>query len=165
MCPFLTWVIMQQRDYVLELIRRAVQFITEAMGLAKNDEVQQAKNQLNRAAIQLVGIDLDSAEELSIASVRMMFVGVQGFDVARCMVLGNLLKERADLEENGNLQQEMYKKARLLLIDAGNASADPLPINMLQALADISDLQELPSKIQQWIMDMEADFGHEAEEG
>lgn len=156
---------MQQRDYVLELIRRAVQFITEAMGLAKNDEVQQAKNQLNRAAIQLVGIDLDSAEELSIASVRMMFVGVQGFDVARCMVLGNLLKERADLEENGNRQQEMYKKARLLLIDAGNASADPLPINMLQALADISDLQELPSKIQQWIVDMEADFGHEAEEG
>ena len=156
---------MHQRDYVLELIRRAVQFMTEAVGLAKNNELQQAKNQLNRAAIQLVGIDLDSAEELSIASVRMIFVGVQGFDVARCMVLGNLLKERADLEEDGNRKNEIYNKARLLLIDAGNASDDPLPINMLQALADISDLDQLPEKIRQWIVDMEADFGQDRKEG
>jgi hypothetical protein len=151
--------IVHQRDYVLELIRQAVQFIAQAVGLAQNNESQQAKQQLNRAAIQLVGIDLDSVEELSVASIRMIFLGVHGFDVARIMVLGNLLKERGDLEEEGQRRIELHRKAKILLIDAAKASEDPLPVHVLRALSEISSPEELPPHVQEWIDDMIEDFG------
>ena len=140
---------MQQRDYILDIIRQMSHFVAQAIGF--RGKKQQAEQQLQRASVQLVGIDLDAAEELSIRSLRMLFLSREGLDVARCMVLGVLLKERAESCEEGNRKQELLTRAKILLLDAANHSDNPLPVEVMLELQQLTKPEERPEHVQEWL--------------
>ena len=148
---------MQQRDYILDIIRQMSHFLAQAIGY-RNEE-QQAVAQLQRASIQLVGIDLDSAEALSIRSLRMIFLSRGGLDVARCMVLAVLLKERSETLEDGQRKVELREKAKILLLDSANASEQPLPIETLLALEELTLPAERPQHVVDWLADLDHPHG------
>ena len=148
---------MQQQDYILDIIRQAVEFIRQAVGKNNTDEREDDMRRLKRTARQLVGIDIEAAESLTLQSLKISLMTRDGLDIAKTMILGGLLKSFSDRLETGPRQTEAREKAKNLLLMAANASNDPLPIELLLALQDICPPDELPEHVVEWLEAMRDD--------
>lgn len=61
-----------ERDFVIRLIRQAVQFVAAALKLRAEDREAEAQEKLNEACRLLVGIDLERAVQLSPESLMAL---------------------------------------------------------------------------------------------
>ena len=117
---------MHQQDYILDLIRQAVEFIRQAVGKKNTDEREDDMRRVKRTSRQLVGIDIETAEALNLQSLKISLMTRDGLDVAKAMILGGLMKSFSDLLEDGTRKKEAQIKAKSYF-QAANASEPIYP--------------------------------------
>ena len=155
---------MIRSDYILDLIRQMGEFIRHALNLRSQDEGVQARHSLERAARQLTGIGLETAANLSLESLLISLQTPGGLDVMRCWMLGTLLGELADLEEDPR-KTELTERARALLLEGCRHALEPPPVEILEKIEDICPEPELRSaKINLWLAMLEAPEAQEKED-
>lgn len=139
---------MIKQDYILDLIRQLSIFLARIAGLVDEERPGVALDALDAAGKQLVGLSPQSAEALSLSSLRMMLSDLDGPDVGRMMVMGVLLARRAAIITDPASARMLRHKARALLVEAGVAAEGELPIEVLREL-DALDGPLLPPVLEE----------------
>ncbi|MBN2851157.1 MAG: hypothetical protein JXQ23_00315 [Clostridia bacterium] len=127
---------MIHEDYIISLIRRAMEFISKALGLAKEGEFLQSEGILKDSFEDITGINADTLISMDIDSMNLML----GDNVAELIVtaeyfkaLGKVYKEKADLD--GFILY--YKKGLYLLLSNYHRKVYEINMNILLFYAQI----------------------------
>ena len=160
---------MIRSDYILDMIHQMGEFIRHALNLRNQDEGIQARHSLERAARQLTGIGLETAARLSMESLLISLQTTEGTDVMRCWMLGTLLAELADLEEEPR-KKELIERARALLLEGCLHALEPPPVEVLERIEGLCpEPRQRPARVNLWLAMLDAPdavgrIGHEIRE-
>jgi hypothetical protein len=147
---------MIRSDYILDLIQQMGEFIRHALNLRSQDEKVKARHSLERAARQLTGVGLDTAASLGLDSLLISLQTIEGLDVMRCWMLGTLLAELSELEEEPRAG-ELLERAKALLLAGCKHAPEPPPIEVLEVLEKICpEPADRTPKINLWLAMLEA---------
>lgn len=118
---------MIRQDYILDLIEQAVRFLLQAMNLAQRGDHQAAWQETDRAAKQLVGLNLDLVERLPPRSV---------LDLLRDP--GGALDEGRTQLSEGARRRTLFSAAVTLYAALSAETAGRLPVELVAELQKVS---------------------------
>ncbi|MFO7637332.1 MAG: hypothetical protein R6W96_08485 [Clostridia bacterium] len=88
-------------DFILRIIRQAVQLIAKALGLSEEGYFLESEAVLNDGLFDLTGLSMDSLLRMSVESIGMLFDDNPGKIIVSALFLkgyGDTRKEKGDFE-------------------------------------------------------------------
>lgn len=127
---------MIHEDYIISLIKRAMEFISKALGLAKEGEFLKSEEILKDSFEDITGINVDTLTGVDVDSMNLLL----GDNVAEIIVtaeyfkaLGKVYKEKADID-NFILY---YRKGLYLLLSNYHRKIYEINMNILLFYAQV----------------------------
>lgn len=127
---------MIQEDYIIKIVKKAMEFISKALGLAKEGEYLKSEKLLKDSYDDITGVNIDTLIKLDIESMNNLLGSNLGEVVVTaeyCKALGKVYKDKADLE-NFILY---YKKGLYLLLSNYGSGLYEININIILFYAQI----------------------------
>ncbi len=121
---------MIQEDYIIKIIKKAMEFISKALGLAKEGDFLLSENILKDSYEDITGINLGTLMSLDIDSMNKLLgnnVGEIIVTAEYCKALGKVYKDQADLDNFIHY----YKKGLYLMLSNYHRDLYEININIL----------------------------------
>jgi len=138
---FLDKIIMIQEDYIIKIIKKAMEFISKALGLAKEGDYLLSENILKDSYEDITGINLNMLMSLDIDSMNDLL----GNNAAEIIVtseylkaLGKVYKEKIDREEF----VRYYKKGLYFLLSNYKRDIYEINVNILLFYSQVKDYMD-----------------------
>src|SRR6266404_3686941 len=127
-------------DYILREIERLVQALAKIFKLHKQGENDEALAAIDDAFLDLVGLDRELVEMISLKDLlALMKLGID-LDITRCLVIADLLKARGDVRTRMGAGQESaatYARSLTLFL---NIFTSPVSIDLPEYRARAEEL-------------------------
>ncbi|MCK5811403.1 MAG: hypothetical protein KAG94_00765 [Clostridiales bacterium] len=121
---------MIQEDYIIKIIKKAMEFISKALGLAKEGEFLQSENILKDSYEDITGVSMNTLISVDVDSMNHL-IGNNAAEVIvtgeYCKALGKIYKEKADFENF----VKYYKKGLYLMLANYHRDIYEININIL----------------------------------